>query len=96
MVTYLFVLGKLAVNNHRFISTSSVLYAAHKDYYLILGVPRSAEPADIKKAYYKLAKKYHPDVVSNNKEQAIAKFQEVQEAYEVISYKTHFVVFLYS
>ena len=54
----------------------------YKDYYEILGVARDAAEADIKKAYRKLARKYHPDV---SKEQgAEEKFKEVAEAYEVL------------
>jgi curved DNA-binding protein len=57
------------------------------DYYEILGVPRSAKDVDIKKAYRKLARKYHPDLNPNNK-QAEEKFKEIQEAYEVLSDST--------
>lgn len=53
-----------------------------RDYYEILGVPRNAEHDAIKKAYRKLAKKYHPDV--NKDADAPAHFAEVQEAYEVL------------
>jgi curved DNA-binding protein len=55
-----------------------------QDYYQILGVPRTASEADIKKAYRKLARKHHPDFNPNNK-QAEDKFKQVQEAYEVLS-----------
>jgi len=55
-----------------------------QDYYQILGVPRTATVADIKKAYRKLARKYHPDFNPNNK-QAEEKFKQTQEAYEVLS-----------
>ncbi|MEM9922160.1 MAG: DnaJ C-terminal domain-containing protein [Cyanobacteria bacterium P01_D01_bin.50] len=55
-----------------------------KDYYRILGVNKSATQEDIKKAFRKLARKYHPDVNQGNKE-AEARFKEVNEAYEVLS-----------
>lgn len=55
-----------------------------KDYYQILGVNKSATQEDIKKAFRKLARKYHPDVNQGNKE-AEARFKEVNEAYEVLS-----------
>ncbi|CAL8088316.1 unnamed protein product [Orchesella dallaii] len=67
----------------RFVNTSPVL-CKQKDYYAVLGVSRSSKQGDIKKAYYTLAKKYHPDVNSDGKERAQVKFQEVQEAYEVL------------
>lgn len=54
------------------------------DYYKILEVTKSASEADIKKAYRKLARKYHPDLNPNNKE-AEKKFKEINEAYEVLS-----------
>lgn len=53
-----------------------------KDYYKILGVDKSASQKDIKKSYYQLAKKYHPD--TNKDKDAGKKFQEVSEAYEVL------------
>lgn len=55
----------------------------YKDYYKVLGVAKSASEAEIKKAYRKLAVKYHPDKNQGNKE-AEAKFKEVAEAYEVL------------
>ena len=54
-----------------------------KDYYEILEIPKSASSADIKKAYLKLAKQYHPDHNQGNKESE-KKFQEVSQAYEVL------------
>ena len=57
---------------------------AHPDYYKILGVTRSASEEDIKKAYRKLARKYHPDLNPNNKDSE-AKFKEVSEANDVLS-----------
>jgi len=56
-----------------------------KDYYKILGIPRNASEDDIKKAYRKLALKYHPD--KNKAPGAEEKFKEVAEAYEVLSDK---------
>ena len=59
--------------------------AAKRDYYEVLGVSKDATQDEIKKAYRKLAKKYHPDANPNNKEEAEAKFKEVNEAYENLS-----------
>ncbi|HSO13396.1 MAG TPA: DnaJ C-terminal domain-containing protein [Anaerolineales bacterium] len=56
----------------------------YKDYYKILGVERKASEEDIRKAYRKLAKQYHPDYNPNNK-QAEERFKEINEAYEVLS-----------
>lgn len=58
---------------------------ANKDYYEILGVEKSASEDELKKAYRKLAKKYHPDANQDNKKEAEAKFKEVNEAYEILS-----------
>lgn len=58
--------------------------ADKRDYYEVLGVPKSASDDDIKKAYRKLAKKYHPDANPGDKE-AEAKFKEASEAYAVLS-----------
>lgn len=55
-----------------------------KDYYKILGVSRDASDAQIKSAFRKLAKKYHPDM-NQNSDIAKKKFEEVNEAYEVLS-----------
>jgi len=56
-----------------------------KDFYAILGVPRTADAAALKKAYRKLAMKWHPDKNPDNVAQAQAKFQEISEAYDVLS-----------
>jgi curved DNA-binding protein len=55
-----------------------------KDYYEVLGVPRTASDAEIKKAFRKLAHKYHPDV-AKDKRTAEEKFKEINEANEVLS-----------
>jgi molecular chaperone DnaJ len=58
--------------------------ANKRDYYEVLGVEKSASDAEIKKAYRKLAKQYHPDVNQGDKASE-AKFKELNEAYEVLS-----------
>ena len=58
----------------------------YKDYYEILGVNRSASQQEIKSAYRKLARKYHPDV--NKTPDAQAKFKDINEAYEVLGDET--------
>ena len=58
---------------------------SNKDYYEILGVNKNATDDELKKAFRKLAKKYHPDANPDNKAEAEKKFKEVNEAYEVLS-----------
>lgn len=74
-------------NAQRAICSSSRLFAAKRDPYSVLGVSKSASQNDIKKAYFQLAKKYHPDLFANaaegEKEKAKKQFMEIQEAYEV-------------
>lgn len=55
-----------------------------RDYYEVLGISRSADPSQIKKAYRKLARKYHPDTNKDNRE-AEDRFKEITEAYDVLS-----------
>ena len=54
---------------------------SQRDYYEVLGINKESDPKEIKKAYRKLAKEYHPD--HNKSEDAETKFKEVQEADEV-------------
>src|ERR1700730_11738906 len=56
----------------------------YKDYYAILGVPKTAAAKDIKSAYRKLARKWHPDANPDNAKAAEEKFKEISEAYEVL------------
>ena len=58
--------------------------ADKRDYYEVLGVAKNASDAELKRAYRKLAKKYHPDVNPGDKE-AEAKFKEATEAYGILS-----------
>ena len=59
--------------------------ADKRDYYEVLGVSKTATDEEIKRAYRKLAKKYHPDANPDNRKEAEEKFKEVSEAYENLS-----------
>ena len=56
----------------------------YKDYYEVLGVPKNAAEKDIKSAYRKLAKKFHPDANPKDPKTAEEKFKSISEAYEVL------------
>ena len=62
------------------------------DPYSVLGIPRSASDEEIKKAYRNLSRKYHPDANINNpnKDQAEAKFKEIQQAYQQIMHEREY------
>ncbi len=61
--------------------------SSKRDYYEVLGVAKSASDDEIKKAFRKLARQYHPDVNRDDPKTAEAKFKEINEAYEVLSDK---------
>ena len=56
-----------------------------RDYYEVLGVSKTASEDEIKKAFRKLARKYHPDMNRENPKEAEEKFKEANEAYEILS-----------
>ena len=58
-----------------------------EDYYKILGITKNATESEIKKAYRKLALKWHPDKNPNNREEAEEKFKKINEAYSILSDK---------
>ena len=65
------------------VAKERLLIMAKRDYYEVLGIAKDATADEIKKAYRKLAIKYHPDKNPGNKE-AEEKFKEIAEAYEVL------------
>ena len=64
------------------------------DYYKILQVDRNAKDDDLKKAYRKLAMKWHPDKNPNSKKDAEAKFKQISEAYDVLVFYFFYFFFL--
>lgn len=73
---------------HRSFHSSRPFFASKKDYYETLGVSKDASKSDLKKAYFKLAKQYHPDTAKSSGADAkdsAAKFAEVSGAYEILS-----------
>ena len=68
-------------------------YNDSKDYYGVLELPRGATDVEIKKAYRKLAMKYHPDKNPETPMEAACKFQEIGEAYDVLSDKEKRAIF---
>ena len=58
---------------------------AKRDYYEVLGIPRTASTDDVKSSYRRLAREYHPDVTKENPKVAEEKFKELSEAYEVLA-----------
>jgi molecular chaperone DnaJ len=58
---------------------------AKKDYYEVLGITKTASPEEVKSAYRRLARQYHPDVAKDNPKVAEERFKEISEAYEVLA-----------
>ena len=63
---------------------STRTFSSKRDFYQVLGVSKSADKAEIKKSYFKLAKQFHPDT-NQGDDKAAEKFKEATEAYEVLS-----------
>jgi len=76
------ILNKSSSNSRRLLLNTLCYFASsNKNFYQILGVPQNASQSEIKSAYYKLAKQYHPDVNKGNEE----RFKEISSAYETLS-----------
>ncbi|KAF8350207.1 DnaJ protein [Amanita rubescens] len=70
------------IGDKRALHATAPLGASHKDPYQVLGLKKDASPAEIKKTYFSLARKYHPD--TNPDKAAREKFIEIQEAYDIL------------
>lgn len=81
--THAIKLIRFQLNSKRGFHASPIAQQPKEDPYKILGVSKSSSSSDIKKAYYKLAKQYHPD--TNKDKDAREKFVHIQEAYEILS-----------
>ena len=81
----MFVMNLTVIFKLLFLLELFLLAQSGKDYYKILGVKKTAKEKDLKKAYRKLALKWHPDKNIKNKEAATKKFEQISEAYEILS-----------
>ncbi|CCH60763.1 hypothetical protein TBLA_0D02600 [Henningerozyma blattae CBS 6284] len=71
------------INQRSLFHSNAILYNSFKDPYKVLGLNKDAKASEIKKAYYKLAKKYHPDI--NKDKGSDKKFHDITNAYEILS-----------
>jgi len=75
------ILKRIPSSQSYFSKSFATFAFSNKNYYLTLGIPQTATQAEIKAAYYKLAKQYHPDIAKGGAE----RFKEINEAYMVLS-----------
>jgi len=74
-------LKRFPLHHQHFIKSFATFAFSNKNYYLTLGISQTASQAEIKEAYYKLAKQHHPDLAKGSAE----RFKEINEAYEILS-----------